>query len=181
MNYNIDSTIVPLHSLDTKLVIGNIIMLWNKDKQINLQLLVNRIEQDGIWALKVANDGIPIPKVKRSLFKIDNETFKENKLFYILDKTNDQHLWPSTVKEAVLKLRGLYSDIELQQMCKLEWKEFDSNFNGFGGLSMWIRNYFGLNRGNFDLVLDCNIDNPTPDDVSAIIVYYFWEFLNSLN
>ena len=74
MNYNIDSTIVPLHSLDTKLVIGNIIMLWNKDKQINLQLLVNRIEQDGIWALKVANDGIPIHKIKRSLFKIDNET-----------------------------------------------------------------------------------------------------------
>ena len=78
-------------------------------------------------------------------------------------------------------MSGLYNDVELQQMCKLEWKEFDSNFNGFGGLSMWIRNYFGLNRGNFDLALDCNIDNPTPDDVSAIIVYYFWEFLNRIN
>lgn len=181
MKYNIDSTIVPLNSLDTKLTIGSVIMLWNKDKQINIQLLVNRIEQDCISATKVASDGIPIPKINRSIFIIDNETFKDNKLFYILDKTNDQHLWPSTVKEAVLKLSGLYSDVELQQMCKLEWKEFDSNFNGFGGLSMWIRNYFGLNRGNFDLALDCNIDNPTPDDVSAIIVYYFWEFLNRIN
>ncbi len=180
MKYNIDSTIVPLKSLDTKIIVGSIIILWNKDKQINLQLLVNRIEQDCISAIKVANDGIPIPKVKRSSFKIDNETFIENKLFYILDKTNDQHLWPSTVKEAVLQLRGLYTDFALQQMCNLEWKEFDSNFNGFGGLSMWIRNYFGLNRGNFDLALDCNINNPTPDNVSAIIVYYFWEYLNSL-
>ena len=44
MKYNIDSTIVPLNSLDTKLIVGSIIMLWNKDKQISLQLLVNRIE-----------------------------------------------------------------------------------------------------------------------------------------
>lgn len=181
MKYYIDATIVPLNSLDTELTIGSVLMLWNKDKQINIQLLVNRIEQDCISATKVADDGIPIPKINRSIFIIDNETFKDNKLFYILDKTNDQHLWPSTVKEAVLKLSGLYSDVELQQMCKLEWKEFDSNFNGFGGLSMWIRNYFGLNRGNFDLALDCNIENPTPDDVSAIIVYYFWEFLNRIN
>lgn len=181
MKYNIDATIVPLNSLDTKLTIGTVIMLWNKDKQINIQLLVNSIEQNCITATKVASDGIPIPKINRSKFIIDNETFKDNKLFYTLDKTNDQHLWPSTVKEAVLKLSGLYNDVELQQMCKLEWKEFDSNFNGFGGLSMWIRNYFGLNRGNFDLALDCNIDNPTPDDVSAIIVYYFWEFLNRIN
>jgi hypothetical protein len=178
MKYYIDSTIVPLNSLDTKLIVGSIIILWNEEKQINLQLLVNRIEQDCLSTIKVANDGIPIPKIDRRTYKIDNETFKDNKLFYILDKTNDQHLWPSTVEEALLKLRGLYSDVELQQMCNLEWKEFDSKFNGFGGLSMWIRNYFGLNRGNFDLALDCNIDKPTPDNVSAIIVYYFWEFIS---
>ena len=181
MNYNIDSTIVPLNSLNTKLDIGNIIMLWNKDKNLNLHLTVNKIEQDGIWVIKVANDGIPIPKVNRSKFRIDNETFKENKLYYILDKTNDKHLWPSTVKEAILKLTDLYSNIELQRMRNLEWKEFNSNFNGFGGLSLWIRNYFGLNRGNFDLALDCNIDDPSPDNVSAIIVYYFWESLNDHN
>ncbi len=176
MDYEINSEIVPL-SFGTQLSKGDIIILWI-NKMTNIFNILQNIPQQGIfWQKKCLQKGIPIKVEERKTFKFTPETFQNNKLFLITDKTNDKHLWPTTLPNAILKLKLLYNNQELSLIKLMTWPQFDDQYNQFGGLSMWIRNYFGLYRGNFDLGLDCKIEEPSADNASSIIVYYFWEHI----
>jgi hypothetical protein len=176
MDYEINSEIVPL-SFGTQLSKGDIIILWNKQDDQHFQYIVEHTTTRYILAKKMSSKGIPIKVEERKTFKFTPETFQNNKLFLITDKTNDKHLWPTTLPNAILKLKLLYNNQELSLIKLMTWPQFDDQYNQFGGLSMWIRNYFGLYRGNFDLGLDCKIEEPSADNASSIIVYYFWEHI----
>src|SRR5690606_8234082 len=125
----------------------------------------------------MAFDGNPIKQKKRNLERFTQKTLDENEIKVIVDKTNDQNLWPINIAQAMLKLKSLYTPEEYSLMKKMTWEQFNDRFNRVGGLSQWIRNYFGLYRGNFDLALDFDIKDRSADNVSSMLVYYFWEYI----
>ena len=82
--------------------------------------------------------------------------------------------WPKNLNEAISKLRLEYSVEQLDEISRMTYDEFEDKFLFLG---TWIRNYFGLWRGNYDLLITCDKDDASADNVSSIIMK---EFYNSL-
>lgn len=174
MNYEIKAKHKP-YKFGEKLDVGNIIFFYDEIRQVHIFYKVEDITSKYILVRKRAYDGVPIKRNERTLEKFTEKSMNDYDFYFIADKTYDQHLWPVNIKQALIKLKSLYNEKEYSLMQNMTWEQFNDKFNHFGGLSQWIRNYFGLYRGNFELLDDFDIDEPDADNVSSILVYYFWE------
>ncbi|NGX84876.1 DUF6794 domain-containing protein [Aequorivita sp. KMM 9714] len=176
MKYEIKAKNEPLF-FGGELKINNTIFLFCTEQDQIHHYRVKETTPSYFLAEKMAVAGVPVSRNERDIEKFTAETFDNYKIYLINDKTNDQDLWPRNIKEALIILKSLYTPEECSEMQDMTWEQFDKRFNQIGGLSHWIRNYFGLYRGNFDLALDFDIEEPCADNVSSILVYYFWEYL----
>ncbi len=158
---------------------GDIIACWENvaNEKIHVQFVIQDISSKTIRAERTMIGGLVLSKGKRETKSFDITELISNNFKLLMDKTNDRHHWPKTLNEAIKKLEKQYSKSELIQISNMTWTQFEEKFNSFGGLGQWIRNYFGIWRGNFELYLSCNIESPMDDNVSYAIMYHFWETL----
>src|SRR5262249_37309658 len=83
--------------------------------------------------------------------------------------------WPVTVEEAVRDILPRMSRLEKLRIFFM--KKEDTILLHFG-LGLWIRNHYGLWRGNEKLLLSACGFRCHPDDASAKIVDTVWEALH---
>lgn len=175
----IDSQILKI-SVSTKLKINDIISSFeapNEKKGDYIEYMICSIEGNIIALKKMAVNGEPLKTTLREVIKLSFESLIEKKFNLIADKTNDSVEWPRNLNDAVKELVKIYDDKELQHISNLTWSEFQTEYNTVGGLDQWVRNYFGLWRGNYDLMLDTKIEKINADNASLSILYHFWEFV----
>lgn len=149
----------------------------NNKKTNNIEYLVLDVIANDFILQTMAVNGVPLkPKERKtqrfSLFGLQKQEFK-----LLDDKSNDKSNWPKTVEEAVKILYNLFEATQIKEIEQMNWEDFSFNHAELGSLGNWIRNYFGLWRGNFDLMLDCDIAEINADNVSTHISYCFWEFI----
>lgn len=123
---------------------------------------------------EMSRSGKALKENERNTVSVPFNHFIENKFSLLLDKSHDQMNWPKSFGEAVLKLKLQFTEKQLLEIQQLSKEEFDSKYLTVG---YWIRNHFGLWRGNFTLLLDCDKSNPEPDHVSEVIIEKFWKYL----
>lgn len=86
--------------------------------------------------------------------------------------------WPKTKAEAVEILKGKMSEEDLKELAATPKDELGGKYHF--GLGLYIRNGFGIWRGNKPLWDDLTHGEPThPDDLSGIIIDALWEDLLS--
>jgi hypothetical protein len=83
---------------------------------------------------------------------------------------------PRTVKEAVATLRQIMKTDDLETIQRMKEDELILLHHGFG---TYIRNAFGLWRGNKILRQSCGAANMHPDAASGVIIYALWKSLQS--
>jgi len=86
--------------------------------------------------------------------------------------------WPHNLKEAIIKLKKEIGEPTVSEIKQMSKKEFDASFISLG---QYIRNQFGLWRGNKELLLDVDSNNPEPDHVSGIIIDKLYEDITTKN
>lgn len=80
--------------------------------------------------------------------------------------------WPKTVEEAVTTLHDVLTRRQKRRLRSMKRDElFELHFT----LGQWIRNSFGLWRGNEELLEDAGTFHP--DDASMVIIEKLWESL----
>ena len=149
-------------------------VIENGVKTNNIQSLVISINENIITARKMAVTETILPQSERQLYNISIESLIEKKAKYLYDEINDKAHWPRKLNVAIEILTNLFEERELNQIRNMSWQQFQTNY---GGLGVWIRNNFGLWRGNFDLLIDSKIDKINADSASESILYHFWEFI----
>jgi hypothetical protein len=131
---------------------------------------------EGMIPLKeVARDGRALEKHSQVIISLSIEFIIENGFRVLVDKSNDHEYWPKTKEEAFEKLIPLLSEEALMEIASISLDDFLMEYCTIGS---WIRNYFGLWRGNYQLLLDCDSENPEADNVSTVILSELWHFLN---
>ena len=129
----------------------------------NLEIVVQKVAIKNGFVLK--------PDKRERLTFLFNDLIKgEFKL--LIDITNDRSHFPKTIDEASNRLIGVFSIEELLKVKNIPWEEY--RIEAHMGTAVWLRNYFGLWRGNWDLILDSGIESMDPDDVSSMILHDFW-------
>lgn len=164
----------------TNLKEKDIIACWeylNGEKHSYIQHLITDIKDNLISTEKIIASGLPFKKEKRTKHTFSVDTLV-NKFRLLQDKTNDRRNWPTNLEEAITKLEITLNKNDLKKIRQLSWDEFQKTFFGLGE---WIRNNFGLWRGNVDLLLSCNLDTPDADGASYYILYHFWEYVTKKN
>ena len=111
MEYEIKAKFERVFSID-KLKVGNIIFLFKKREDVIIHFKIEKTEPNYILAREMAFDGNPIKQKKRNLERFTQKTLDENEIKVIVDKTNDQNLWPINIAQAMLKLKSLYTPEE---------------------------------------------------------------------
>lgn len=176
-NLIIDADWVPISAssvLHANSMIANLEMI--NDKRFNVQYVVIRknISTNKFSIQKMSSDGIAIGKKERDIIEIQFDSLIDRKFYLCDDKSGDRHRWPKSEKDAIEIIYLLYNEKELAEIKEMNQNEFTEKYSS---LAHWIRNYFGLWRGNFDLLLDCDARHPEPDNVSNKIILKFWESL----
>lgn len=168
-------------SFDTVLIINDLLYTWeivNGKKTIKIEYIVFNINQDKIILQKMAVNWKVLLKDQRVLYEYSIKTLIENEFIYLYNEIDNKMNWPKTLDKAIQKLCELHDDEQLNSISHLSWNEFyNKDIDTLGGLSRWIRNNFGLWEGNFDLLLDCKIDDIDADNASISILYHFWEYV----
>jgi hypothetical protein len=149
-----------------------------KSVQIVWRMLSAR--QDGneemIEIQEMSRDGVAIKEDKRIRIWVPLEYLIENEFCLLQDKSYDEMDWPRTLDRAVSKLKSQFDQNQLLEVRQMSQDDFLSRYLGSG---VWIRNYFGLWRGNFELLLDCDESNPEPDHVSTVILKELWQSMQN--
>jgi hypothetical protein len=125
---------------------------------------------------EISRAGKALKENERIITSVSFKIFIEKEFQLLLDKSYDHTFWPKSLDEAVSKLKSQFTEDQLLEIQLLSKEEFETKHLWLGS---WIRNYFGLWRGNFALLLDCDESNPLPDNVSDIIRNKLWESLQS--
>jgi hypothetical protein len=81
--------------------------------------------------------------------------------------------WPRTIEAAVAKILSVMT---MEQRELLGGTEYDDLILFHHSLGMWVRNQFGLWRGNKELMDACRL--PDPDDCSMVIIEACWHRLH---
>ncbi|HEY7326615.1 MAG TPA: DUF6794 domain-containing protein [Gemmataceae bacterium] len=82
--------------------------------------------------------------------------------------------WPRTVEAAVARM---LSALTAEQRELVRETAFPDLIRFHDNLGRWIRNQFGLWRGNKELMEACGL--PHPDDCSMVIIEACWRRLRS--
>ncbi len=91
------------------------------------------------------------------------------------DKFLPQEQWPHTVDEAVDLLLAKLSDADREKFKHTSESDLMIYHHGFG---TYIRNQFGLWKGNKGLLKSCGGEGLHPDGASTVIINALWERLN---
>jgi hypothetical protein len=139
---------------------------------------ISKIDHKNITVQKMAVNGEPLKVEQRIVTTFKFEDLVNNKSSLLIDETNDKDDWPKTLPDAIKQLLEIYDESELDSISRMSWSEFQMKyFLTYGGLDQWVRNNFGLWRGNYDLLLDSKIDKIDADNASISILYHFWEYV----
>ncbi|MDH3975367.1 MAG: lipocalin family protein [Deltaproteobacteria bacterium] len=113
---------------------------------------------------------------------IISRNWRGNVLYVVyFEKSDGQHpelsklpRWPKSKAEAVAILKQKMKEKDLQELAATPKEDLIGKYHF--GLGMYIRNAFGIWRGNKDLWEDLTQGKPThPDDLSGIIIEALWE------
>jgi len=89
---------------------------------------------------------------------------------------------PKNIEECFLELNKILSKEEIKQFKELKSK--DETFTYHFSIGMWIRNNWGLWGGSrIQLYMKDRLDmfSSEPDDMSGMILEFYWEWLNGKN
>jgi tetratricopeptide (TPR) repeat protein len=167
-------------SKSTQLQQDEIIMMYERDATHGNAVTayqILKIDQFNVRVKKMAINGEPLKVEQRLVTNFKFEDFVNNKSSLLIDETNDKDGWPKTLPDAIKQLLEIYDDASLNHISQMSWSEFQMEYFMIGGLDLWVRNNFGLWRGNYDLLLDSKIDKIDPDNASVSILYHFWEYV----
>ena len=92
-----------------------------------------------------------------------------------MNRHQKEKQWPRTLSEAVNRSILSLSDKEKEIVRNTPAGELDRFHYSLG---IWIRNQFGLWRGNKELLKDCGSEKMHPDDASMVIIARVWGKLN---
>jgi tetratricopeptide (TPR) repeat protein len=167
-------------SNSTQLQPGAIIIMYERDLTKGntvIEYQISKINQNIITVQKMAINGEPLKVKQRVVTTFKFEDFVNNKSSILIDETNDKDDWPKTLPDAIKQLLEIYDEAELNSISQMSWSEFQMKYFTYGGVDQWLRNNFGLWRGNYDLLLDSKIDKIDADNASISILYHFWEYV----
>jgi tetratricopeptide (TPR) repeat protein len=167
-------------SISTQLHLNDIVSVFevgNNQNKVLVEYFVSAFDETDITLTKTAIDGEPLKRELRETRNLKFDILIENKFNLLIDETNDKGTWPMTLDDSIKELIKLHDKSELKHISKMTWSEFQMEYNTVGGLDQWVRNYFGLWRGNYDLLLDSKIDKINADSASLSILYHFWEYV----
>lgn len=174
MDYKLDAKI-KLVTQETKLRLGDLLHNYNRVIKKIVHYEIVEVNNESVRIMLMALNGLPIKRDERQLVDFKITTLVKREFYIQVDKSNDRDFWPKSIEKAIEKLMFQYSNDELRNIKTMDWIEFNNRYNSIGGIALWIRNYFGLYRGNYDLLLDCDTEEADADNVSSIIVYKLWE------
>jgi hypothetical protein len=169
----------PIKSL-SDLNCGTLLYFWEvKDgiKTNNIQFIVHSLNKNYVTVRRMAKNGKVLPQNERTLFNYSLSFLIKKNAKFNYEITNEKESWPKNMDEAIKIIHDSMEENQLEEIRQLTWKQFIDKYNSFGGLPLWIRNNFGLWRGNFELLLNCKIDDIDADNASMSILYHFWEFM----
>jgi hypothetical protein len=169
------------HSIneDTQLHGGSIIRQIKKGEQF-LYKFVEGSQSDGFIELLKVNElgenGEIIILGEPETIIINAELLIKEK-FEILDTAlSTEHEWPKTLKEAIIRLETELGIEKVREIKKMSKDEFDVNYFLLG---QYIRNQYGLWRGNKFLIEDVSKTTSHPDDISEIIIGEFFKYVKT--
>jgi len=161
------SEIKPFNSLYNWEIINN--------EKTNMLLYVVQEIKNNSYRLELRSvGGKALDKKDRRLFEYSHQEMIDNNFKLLHNDLEDDKYWPKTLNDAIIELILQIEENELQKMKIMSWEDIQDSY---GSLSQWIRNYFGLWRGNFDLLSDPKIDNTGADNASLSILFHFWKFI----
>lgn len=82
--------------------------------------------------------------------------------------------WPRTIEMAVEKILSVMTAEQRELLRETKCADLIQFHHNLG---LWIRNQFGLWRGNQELMEACGL--PHPDDCSMVIIEACWQCLRS--
>lgn len=162
--------------------INDIVRNWeiiNGQKTNNIEYIVLNVSEFDFQLLSMARNGEPFKLNERKSKTLSLTALQENEFKLLDDKSNDKSKWPGSVDEAVKILNAFFERNQVKEVEQMTWEEFSLKYVELGSLGNWIRNYFGLWRGNYDLMLDCEISERNADNVSTHISYCLWEYITN--
>ena len=125
-----------------------------------------------IEILRIAKNGEAYPPDKRTSLNIAGWTLIERNYEILEEGLSPKNEWPTTLKEAIETLKKEIDDSTITKIKQMSKSDFVAEFYSLG---QYIRNQFGLWRGNEILLHNVAPENPEPDNVSGIILDSFFE------
>lgn len=155
-----------------------IVEIWSGTYQLDGPALsMHRAGFDQAWSFSVVHDPpeLSIARISNGKERFVVRLTRSDALNPAL--ANLPH-WPKSKAEAVAVLSQKMDQHSLEELASTSKSDLIGKYHF--GLGLYIRNAFGIWRGNKDLWEDLTHGKPThPDDLSGIIIEALWEDLNS--
>ena len=126
--------------------------------------------------LEIAINGIGHAPEKRMPYHLAGWFLMENDFEIYDEGLPEESEWPRTRRQAVEALKKELDDEAIQRIQALGPDDFYQLHHDLG---TFIRNQFGLWRGNDELLHDVDPEEPEPDHVSGIILSAFYKEVSS--
>lgn len=179
MDIILSAKIIPI-AKDTTLNENDIISYWQiidgKKTRVEYKVLGAKHDffEGMVPVMEMSIGGKALKENKRIVFSFPFDFFIENSFDLLIDESYDQMFWPKNLNEAIAKLRLEYTNDQLAEISRMTFDEYENNYLFLGS---WIRNYFGLWRGNYDLLINCDENDASADNVSSVIKKGFFNSL----
>jgi len=141
---------------------------WGKDVPSMFPTIVYLFDDKS--ALSLTEKDYTVYLVK-DMFEFTNEM---KKLGISKFKQETEENMPKTITEALHCLMTRLSD---EDKIKMKTAKKEDLVMLHFGLGMYIRNEFGLSKGNKELLESCGSESMHPDDASSVIMKKLWETL----
>jgi len=127
-------------------------------------------------SIKVMNQNLE--KAKEELEKETKEKRDKYIKRTLADSLNGHYI-PKHIEECFVELNKLLKPETVDGIKKLKSRDETSNYHM--GLGLWLRNNWGLWGGSRLQVYLTNKDLNHPDDMSGLILEYYYDWLNGIN
>jgi hypothetical protein len=136
-----------------------------------LEAVYIHYEEGYVITQVVSENGIVLPISERR-FVYMHYDLVESLFFHHFSR--DFTRWPKNREEAFHRWTLLYSDAMLRKLAALNYEDFKS-LALMQEVDQWMMQYFALRRGNYSLILDCDIEVRTKTNALEFLIWMCWK------
>lgn len=136
-----------------------------------IEAIYMHCEEDTVVAQVVEECGLILPVSDRRFVYLDASLVE---VHFFRHLSRDFTWWPKNKEQVFDRWTKLYSVTTLQKIAALDFHEFKT-LAVQQGVDKWMMHYFALRRGNYELILDCDVEVRTKNNALQFLLWVCWK------